>query len=94
MNVKPINSKPMIAVGADILGIAAEVAAVLWTLSSAPNAIPVLNMTNKPNTAPASGINIARQRPKLFRKIYGINVPLAVRAVTVWFKLSFICLAS
>jgi hypothetical protein len=73
----------MIAVVADMLGTDAEAAVAVCILSSAPRAMPVFNIMNKPNPAPTRGINIPRQSTKLFMKIDGINVPLAVFVVTV-----------
>lgn len=66
-----------------MLAAAAVEAPAVCVLNSAPKAMPVLNNTYRPNTAPARGINIARQRPKLFMKIDGISVPFALFVVTV-----------
>ena len=92
--VKTAEIKIRTAMFGVILAAVEETSLALWVRIMAPIAMPVLNIMNKPMKKPARGMNMRRQRGKLFRKMDWASVPLAVPSASVWFVLSVICFAS
>jgi hypothetical protein len=60
----------------------------------ADSAVPVENSVNKPNTAPATGMNMIRHSPKLLTKMTPVNEAKSLFSVIVLFTWSEIDLAS